>query len=43
MVRFNENNEVLQEDDYRAILVGLQRSEDVTYYMEELQIGRAHV
>ena len=37
MVRFNENNEVLQEDDYRAILVGLQRSEDVTYYMEELQ------
>lgn len=37
MVRFNENNEVLQEDDYTAILVGLQRSEDVTYYMEELQ------
>jgi GTP-binding protein HflX len=37
MVRFNENNEVLREDDYRAILVGLQRSEDITYYMEELQ------
>lgn len=36
MLRFNENNEVIKEEDYRAILVGLQRDEDISYSMEEL-------
>jgi GTP-binding protein HflX len=36
MLRFNENNEVLREDDYNAILVGVQTKEDITYSMEEL-------
>lgn len=37
MLRFNENNEVITEDRYRAILVGLQRREDISYSMEELK------
>ncbi len=37
MLRFNENNEVLREDEYRAILVGLQRNKDISYSMEELK------
>lgn len=37
MLRFNEKNEVLQNEDYRAILVGLQLNEDITYSMEELK------
>lgn len=37
MLRFNENNEVIQEDDYKAILVGLQTNEDISYSMEELK------
>ena len=36
MLRFNEKNEVITEDSYRAILVGLSRKEDITYSMEEL-------
>lgn len=36
MLRFNENNEVIREEEYRAILVGLQRDEDISYSMEEL-------
>lgn len=36
MLRFNENNEIITEERYRAILVGLQRKEDITYSMEEL-------
>lgn len=36
MLRFNENNEIITEENYRAILVGLQRREDITYSMEEL-------
>lgn len=36
MLRFNENNEIITEDTYRAILVGLQRKEDISYSMEEL-------
>ncbi len=36
MLRFNENNEVIREDQYKAILVGLQRTEDISYSMEEL-------
>ena len=37
MLRFNENNEVITEERYRAILVGLQRREDISYSMEELK------
>ncbi len=37
MLRFNENNEVIREDEYKAILVGLQRDEDISYSMEELE------
>jgi len=36
MLRFNEENEVLTGDDYRAILVGIQLNEDISYSMEEL-------
>ena len=36
MLRFNENNEIITEETYRAILVGLQRKEDISYSMEEL-------
>lgn len=36
MVRFNENNEIIKDDDYRAILVGLQLGKDISYSMEEL-------
>lgn len=36
MVRFNEKNEIIKEEEYRAILVGLQLDEDVSYSMEEL-------
>ncbi|MBE6031965.1 MAG: GTPase HflX, partial [Clostridiales bacterium] len=37
MVRFNENNEVISDESYRAILVGLQRDEDISYSMKELE------
>ena len=37
MLRFNENNEVIREDEYRAVLVVLQRDEDISYSMEELK------
>lgn len=36
-MRFNENNEIIKEDEYKAILVGLQRNEDISYSMEELK------
>lgn len=36
MVRFNENNEIITEK-YRAILVGLQLKEDISYSMDELE------
>lgn len=36
MVKFNENNEVLREEEYRAILVGFSRGEDISYSMAEL-------
>ena len=36
MVRFNENNEIVKDEEYRAILVGLQLNEDISYSMEEL-------
>ena len=39
MLRFNENNEIIREDECRAILVGLQRErqEDISYSMAELK------
>lgn len=37
MLRFNENNEIIREEEYRAILVGLQREEDISYSMAELK------
>lgn len=39
MLRFNDNNEIIREDEYRAILVGLQRErqEDISYSMAELK------
>lgn len=37
MLRFNENNEVITSEQYRAILVGLQLNEDISYSMEELK------
>ena len=37
MLRFNENNEVIRQDEYKAILVGLQTNEDISYSMEELK------
>lgn len=36
MLRFNENNEIITQDDYSAILVGLQTKEDISYSMDEL-------
>ncbi len=36
MVRFNENNEVIQNEEYQVILAGLQLTEDISYSMEEL-------
>lgn len=36
MVRFNENNEVIREEEYTAILAGIQLWEDISYSMEEL-------
>lgn len=36
MIRFNENNEIIRQEEYRAILAGLQLDEDISYSMEEL-------
>src|SRR5665648_948386 len=36
MLQFNDNNEVITNEEYRAILVGLQLNEDITNSMEEL-------
>lgn len=36
MLKFNDNNEVIQKEEYRAILVGLQLDEDICYSMQEL-------
>ncbi len=36
MVRFNDKNEIITEE-YRAILVGLQLKEDISYSMDELE------
>ena len=37
MIRFDENNEIIREEEYRAILVGLQMREDITHSMDELE------
>ena len=36
MLKFNENNEVIQKEEYRAIIVGLELTEDISYSMKEL-------
>ncbi len=36
MLQFNDNNEVITNEEYRAVLVGLQMNEDITNSMEEL-------
>ncbi len=35
MFKFNDNNEIVKDED-RAILVGLEIEEDISYYMQEL-------
>ena len=37
MIRFDENNEIIREEEYRAILVGLQTRDDITHSMDELE------
>lgn len=37
MIRFNEDNEVLQEDAYRAIIAGIAQDEDIEHSMDELE------
>lgn len=37
MVRFNENNEIIRDEEYRGIIVGLQIKEDISYSMDELE------
>lgn len=37
MLRFNENNETIDQEEYSAILVGLQLKGDITRSMEELR------
>lgn len=37
MVRFNDNNEIIRDDEYNAIIVGLQMREDISYSMDELE------
>lgn len=37
MVRFKENNEVIREEEYSTIIVGIQTGEDISYYMDELE------
>ena len=36
MLRFNENNEILRDDDYCAIIVGMQWKTDISRAMDEL-------
>lgn len=37
MVKFTDTNEVVTEESYKAILVGLQLNKDISYSMEELK------
>jgi len=41
MLKFEDDNRVVENEEYRAILVGAQRNEDISYSMEELS-GLAH-
>lgn len=36
MLRFNEENQVLAQEDYSAVLVGVQLAQDIAYSMKEL-------
>lgn len=35
-MRFTDDNEIIRDEEYRAILVGVQLEEDISYSMEEL-------
>lgn len=37
MIRFNDNNEIIQDEQYNAILVGLETKTDITNSMAELK------
>ena len=37
MLRFNENNEVIRDEEYRAIIIGLQWKADISRSMDELE------
>lgn len=37
MIRFNDNNEIIQDEHYSAILVGLETKSDITNSMSELK------
>ena len=37
MLKFNDQNEVIREEEYKAILLGVQLGEDISYSMEELK------
>lgn len=37
MVKFNDCNEVIRDEEYSGILVGIQLKEDISYSMEELE------
>lgn len=36
ILRFTDDNEIIRDEDYRAILVGVQMDVDISYSMEEL-------
>lgn len=38
MIKFDENNRVIETDSFRAILVGLSMGEDISYSMDELAL-----
>lgn len=37
MIKFDKDNAIIEKEEYRAILVGLSRGEDISYSMEELK------
>lgn len=37
MIRFNENNEIIKNENYRGIIAGVRLKEDITYSMNELE------
>lgn len=37
MIRFNENNEIIRDEEYNAIIVGLQWKGDISRSMDELE------